>query len=747
MRALFTLIKRQIVDNAIYFLAAIFFSIVLIIAIVSITFSEDITYLSFYTVILIVTVPILFGIGSYILGVIQTYSDKTSGITAVLTVLPVTRGRIFLARFIIGILIILTLLGPLAVIGAILWELLGPPNWLIDNWLVDTFIGLSLASLACYCLGLIAARRAETFTSALRTLPLVPILMLLIVIKGFGWPLLAVLLPFLAVTLLRCWKPDSNRFMTIIAMGFTSLVPLAIPLYFGRYLCDGFLVSKINTEARISSSGLLPQEIENDPNVEKHSTFQSDIILWHWDRRIIHSLLGSYYFEFIDLTGGQHLLENTGIIQYFKSLERGRRYIYTQRDLKRSLSLIHLDETEGYLVYHRKYIDSYTEEHTWQWNDAKEFYFGPKGMSDVPNNKTGQFESPIIYVYFESTRRIHRSPPQCMVYDANSQCFFAVDFKNQTVRKGPNLQDSTSHPINIVHLGKSDVLRIGISRPSAKYGFRVRIGARTSSGYLPVVDESGQINLLDPNTLELHGPSGFLPRPKTLFGRSSSKPIDLLDYDVDLVAIAPYDERSTYDNFPVYSRTKTKGEYLGLVAGSLSRQGMWTSLAVFDKDGKKIKSANSKSTFFDAPGGPALTITKYILESLHPPVLTLASFFTAYSFEARSTQRLRGEHLLYVPYRSAAHAAWDSVCRIVSLASWPGRVDIRLITKRQAALAGWNNGFWPACIHHVSANPAESHDGNLRQLRQAEKAGYGQMPPLRQQMGCTGTNTSGMESS
>jgi len=62
-------------------------------------------------------------------------------------------------------------------------------------------------------------------------------------------------------------------------------------------------------------------------------------------------------------------------------------------------------------------------------------------------------------------------------------------------------------------------------------------------------------------------------------------------------------------------------------------------VAVFDKDGKEIRTANSKSTFFDTPGGPVLTIAKYIFESLHPPVLTLASFFTAYSLEAHSAHR------------------------------------------------------------------------------------------------------------
>ena len=63
MRALFTLIKRQVVDNAVYFLAAIFLSAVLAVAILSITFSEDFLDLPLYTIILIITAPILFGIG------------------------------------------------------------------------------------------------------------------------------------------------------------------------------------------------------------------------------------------------------------------------------------------------------------------------------------------------------------------------------------------------------------------------------------------------------------------------------------------------------------------------------------------------------------------------------------------------------------------------------------------------------------------------------------------------------------
>ncbi|OHB81635.1 MAG: hypothetical protein A2Z38_02840 [Planctomycetes bacterium RBG_19FT_COMBO_48_8] len=638
MRALFTLTKRQIVDNAVYFLAAIIFSTVLIIAIISITLSEDITYLSLYTVSVIVITPILFGIGSYILGVIQTCFDRTNGVTTVLSVLPVTHVRIFLARLIPGTLIILTLLGPLAITGAILWKFLGPPHWLYYDWLTDTFIGLSLSSLACYCLGLIAARRADTFASALRALPLVPILILLIVIKGFGWPLLAVLLPLLAVLLLRCFEHDSNRSMAIITTGFTTLLLLSVPLSFGRNFSDELLITKIKANTNVSPSGLLPLEFENDPNVVKYSTASSRVSVDCWRRCIVRHLFGKHWYELFDnFEVGQYFLENTGIIQYFESLERGRRFIYSPTLFGRPYHVIHLDHDRGLLVYYRTIVDRWDDEFTWHWNEVVTLYAGPNGASTIPDNTLGRFVSPIVNYRFNYifNRLIH--PPTCIIYDEDYRCFFAVDFKNQTVRRGPEVQDSSFRPVNISPKANSVSLGGGFSRPSDTYTRRGPMGALASSGYFPVVDQSGQIYLLDPNTLELKGPVGHLPRPKTLLGRASSKPIDILDYFVRLVAIIPYDKRPTYGNFPAYDISDKTGEYLGLVAGSLSRQGLWTSVAVFDKDGKKIKGADSKSTFFDMPGGPALTITKYIFESLHPPVLTLASFFTAYSFEARST--------------------------------------------------------------------------------------------------------------
>ena len=692
MRALSILIKRQIVDNAIYFLAAIFVSVILIIAIISIAFSEDITYLSLYTVILIITAPILFGIGSYILGLIQIYSDKTSGITAALSVLPIKRGQILIARLVTGTLIILTLLGPLAITGAILWELLGPPDWLFHNWLADTFIGISLMALACYCLGLCAARRAETFASALRALSLVPILMLLIVIKGFGWPLLAVLLPLLAVSLLRCIKSDSNRFMTTIVTGFMALVLLAIPFHFGRNFCDGLLVTKMKPSVKISPSGLLSPEIENDPNVQEQSEILAKTDLPQRSQNcVICKLLDSCNLMATkNFQVTHYLLQNSGIMKYFLSRRRGEYSTYSipLSGRGRTVNTIHLDVVEGQLVHRRKSTNKPAERFTWQWDDVVTNYAGPEGVSSKPNN-TGRFSSPTVFFEPSTLLPWRRSPPPCIVYDRDSRCFYFVDFERQIIGKGPEIQNPSVEPFETGLLPQWESYSPAEFRLTSTKSYRVRLPFDAIQGtiHLPIVSESGRIDLLDLRTSKIIGPAGYLPRPQTPFGPGSSKPRDLLDYDVDVVSFIPSPLRPGSD--------KAQVGIIGIVAVSVSRQGMWTSVAVFDKDGKKIKSANSKSTFFDAPGGPALTITKYVLESLHPPVLTLASFFTAYSFEARSTHRA----LFLMPNSFVAMARDNegnifNMILIVLLLMLPGILFAGLLgwrIARDAAIIGLSN--------------------------------------------------------
>ena len=639
--ALFTLIKRQIVDNAIYFVIALVMSFVLIIAAISIVLTEDRTDLSPYAIVLLLAGPILFCAGSYMVGLIQAYADRTSGVTAVLSVLPVIPGRILLAHLVVGMLVILTVLGPLAIGGALLWKFLGPPDWLFHNWLGDVFIGLALTSMACYCLGLYAAGRAETFASSLRGLMLVPILMLLIIIKGFGWPLLAVLLPFLAVSLFRCWKQDSNRFITNIATGFTALVLLAIPLYIGRYLCDGLLVTKMEASAKVSPSGLLSMEIENDPNVVDYSEVlgRMNLPVRQQHCTVCNLLDSCHLFTTGHFEVGHHLLENSGIIEYLKSRNRGARIAYPARfynSPQSRINIIHIDEVSGQLVHRRTSTDTVEDLFTCDWKDVVEIYAGPEGVSSDPNT-TGRFSSPIVNFDPGSPQPSRRSLYPCIVYDRDSKCFYAIDFDRQIVRKGPKVSDSSVHPADVCFLPQSEAYpAVGFYLPSTKdYKYRSPRHVPKAIVYLPIVDVSGRIDLLDLRTLTLINPPGHLPKPRTIFGQASSKPRNLLDYDIDVIWLIPSD--TLWSTRLIAG--KTKGGYMGYITASVSRQGMWASVAVFDKDGKEIRTADSKSTFFDTPGGPVLTITKYIFESLHPPVLTLVSYFTAYSFEARSTHR------------------------------------------------------------------------------------------------------------
>lgn len=634
LSALFTLFKRQIVDNAIYFAIALVLSLVLAFATVTVVLTEDRTYLSPYAITLLLVGPVLFCAGCYLMGFIQTHTDRTSGVAAVLSVLPISQGRILLARLVVGALVILMALGPLAIVGAILWKVVGPPAWLFHGWIADTFLGMALTAFGCYCLGLNAGGQSETFASGLRALPLTIILLLLIIIKGFGSPLLVILVPLVFLSLLRCWKPFTCRFLTNITLGLMVLILLVVPLYVGHNLCEGLLLSLIDAKAKISPSGLLPPEIENDPNIDEHSKAYSGISLWHWGYdSIVYQLLGSHYYDFYykNFDTGLYLLENSGIIQYFESRERGKRYTYSPLDNNEPrLGLVHLDEVGGRLVCHRKYIDGYHDEDTWQWKDATELYAGPKGVSTTPSQKLGRFGYPVVH--FGSTTSRFQALPLCVVYDTNAQCFFAIDFERCRVQQGPKLAYNSIRPADIGSVGKSNIYEVHFN-VSGDYKIGLDITSQGNTIYLPIIDKSGRVDLLDPNTLGLRGPAGHLPNPQTLLGLASSRPIDLLDYDVDIVTIGP----SSFGRKPIAKWAKK--QYLGLVTGSLSRQGMWTSVAVFDKEGNEIRTAHSKVGLFDVPGGPALTIMKYIFESLHPSVLTLASYFTAYSFDAHSTHR------------------------------------------------------------------------------------------------------------
>jgi hypothetical protein len=278
-----------------------------------------------------------------------------------------------------------------------------------------------------------------------------------------------------------------------------------------------------------------------------------------------------------------------------------------------------------------------------------QLYAGPEGISENPDKNLGRFVSPVV-----GMSRTY-GPPRTL-YDKKSRRFFTINLYEGTVTKGPQLaKDDPRQPVQIGILrknhrsldlywlppdvGTAEEISRGRHRSTRGHAPIRETDSRYSPGqYLLVLDESGQIDLLDKETLEFAGTAGHLPTPESLFpSRQRVTPRDLLAYGVLPMAV------------------ETDGKYGGMFVASIGREGTALALAVFNEKGVLIRSEDtrapsyrrprgrqipsSRAALFRAPWAPALTVSKYVLENLHPPVLSLVSYFTADSFEAASGHR------------------------------------------------------------------------------------------------------------
>ena len=72
----------------------------------------------------------------------------------------------------------------------------------------------------------------------------------------------------------------------------------------------------------------------------------------------------------------------------------------------------------------------------------------------------------------------------------------------------------------------------------------------------------------------------------------------------------------------------------------------------------------------------------------------------------------------------------------------PKRHEInRALEQDDNAMDDWDNFIWSACLYNVSVDAAQGGPCYLPELRQYEKARYGDLPSLRRQMGNTGAYT------
>jgi hypothetical protein len=325
-------------------------------------------------------------------------------------------------------------------------------------------------------------------------------------------------------------------------------------------------------------------------------------------------------------------------------------------------------------------------------------YIGPEGISETPDKTLGRFIQPIIDHIWLPWKRENLRP--LILYDKKLRCFFKIDFQQKTVHKGPEIHSNGPYKSVPIQIGQLQKNKLSLSfywdppyvKVSDKDPNDIRLGNDFkpiiprfydpyAGPYLLVLDKTGRIDLLDRDTLEFDGTAGWLPAPETYFGTMPSvTPKDLSGYQVWPLNLNKFylkDGKLLNMTFgepyePEQAASRMEREYLGMFVAGLSRDGTAMVLAVFDAQGKRIKTESTRLPIYEGqhtsylrssqvalwgtPWAPVSTIGKYLAENLHPPVLSVASYFTASTFEAAAGYRA----LFLLPNSFVAMVARDS---------------------------------------------------------------------------------------
>ena len=208
------LIKREIRDNFGFFIIAIILTVVFTLIVIYSILIDEMGKMPIgipivmYTIFSFLLAFLPFICTSF--GAQQMYTDRNKKISTFLATMATTRRRILTAKIITGLLWIGIIIVPLATVEAILLRVFPPIVPADTSFLVKLFITLFLICLACYCMGLQIGWNTNKFFPILGGLALTPVLMSIIIIKGFGIETAIILLLLSIASMIRVWQ----KFMT-----------------------------------------------------------------------------------------------------------------------------------------------------------------------------------------------------------------------------------------------------------------------------------------------------------------------------------------------------------------------------------------------------------------------------------------------------------------------------------------------------------------------------------------------------
>lgn len=264
-----------------------------------------------------------------------------------------------------------------------------------------------------------------------------------------------------------------------------------------------------------------------------------------------------------------------------------------------------------------------------KWTKIIHSYAGPEGISQNPDKTIGRFTNLLR----------HNEYWRGIVFDKTLKQFFKIDFQEQTVTKGPQLDFL---PIQFGSIGKNTLNVYGPSftaphRPLTEKELAddsqrkrsrekmTRDGRKVKSvpllenmtlsykaDFTAVLDTYGGICILDTNTLKVSEPVASLPR------RDSSCPNNMFAYSA----------------VPFFIGDQYKGLVVGAVGADLLRPYLGGTVT---RD--KRKETNTQELWKVIGGWPGLTICKFILESLQPVAFNIIACVFAPDFDAAEDPR------------------------------------------------------------------------------------------------------------
>ena len=403
-------------------------------------------------------------------------------------------------------------------------------------------------------------------------------------------------------------KNNQKYLIRVLLTGLICGILLSSVLFAARSFCRyGMGLAQDNSRNSFAASFSLATDIlgihQNDPNI----IYRSNI---------------SAYYQRGALLGpemGLNRLNQFNFVPIYTQLEK--RYNNYDR-------FVFLDTNHKLLVHCYGYAGSNLLSNARMQDFIA--YIGPQGFSTTPDKNLGQFDRLIAVSYWNT--QLERD--LLLVYDSRQKCFLRIDLENQTIETGPPLPpEINAIPLQIKNITRRNFAQIswGLPQYTKIIPFQnyenieldkdivtaiSRQFPQKDPNALPVLTDDGAIYKLDIKTLEITDFMGRLAHSDSQYYLADPiRPDQLLDWQVT----------------PLFF----KNEYRGLATAAFDRSADKMTLAVFDSQGRYLLADVDRihRLLNNLGFGPLSKLGKYLVETLHPPLMTVASYFTSNAFD------------------------------------------------------------------------------------------------------------------